>query len=312
MTVVHEHCFLGARHGENQRRTWTVIAVTAAMMVAEIVCGTLFGSMALLADGWHMATHAGALSISALAYAFALRRTRDRRFSFGTGKVGDLAGFASAVVLAVVALWIGVESGLRLLSPVAISFDEAIWVAGLGLCVNVVCALVLGGGHGHEHADGYGEGEVAGEECGESGHTHLHRDHNLRSAYLHVLADAVTSVAAILGLLAGKFLGWAWFDPVVGVLGAVMIALWSIGLLRDTAAVLLDMVPGGEVEAAVRERLERDGDRVGDLHVWRVGPGHLAVVVEVVTASARPAAEYRQRLAGIRHLSHVTVEVTRR
>lgn len=315
----HDHDFLGRAHDDHARRTWIVIAVTAAMMVAEIVAGTWCGSMALLADGWHMATHAGALSISALAYAYAVRHRADRRFGFGTGKVGDLAGFASAIVLAVVALWIGVESALRLLNPVAIAFDEAIWVAVVGLVVNLVCAFVLGGDHdhGHEHEDEAehdhdDHGEHDDHEHDDHEHHHLHRDHNLRSAYLHVLADAMTSVAAILGLLAGKFFGWSWFDPVVGALGAVMILLWSKGLLRDTAAVLLDMVPQGGLDAAIRERLELGGDTVGDLHVWRIGPGHVAVHVEVVTAAPRPAGDYRARLSDLRHLSHVTVEVTSR
>lgn len=303
----HDHDFLGHAHRDHARRTWLVIAVTATMMVAEIVAGTWFGSMALLADGWHMATHAGALSIAALAYGYAHRHRTDRRFGFGTGKVGDLAGFASAVVLAVVALWIGVESVGRLLQPVAIAFDEAIWVAVIGLGVNLVCALLLGGDHDHAAGDHVAGDHAAGDHDG-----HLHRDHNLRSAYVHVLADALTSVAAIVGLLAGKFFGWSWFDPVVGVLGAVMILVWSKGLLRDTASVLLDMVPQGDLAAAVRERIERNGDTVADLHVWRVGPGHVAVHVEVVTARPRPPAEYRARLADLRHLSHVTIEVTPR
>lgn len=296
----HDHHFLGDGHAENQRRTWIVIAVTASMMVAEIAGGTWFGSMALLADGWHMATHAGALSISALAYAYAVRHAGDRRFAFGTGKVGDLAGFASAVVLAVVALWIGTESTLRLLHPVAIAFDQALLVAVVGLLVNVLCAWVLGDGHSHDD----------GDDDHADDHESIHRDHNLRSAYLHVLADTLTSIAAILGLLAGRFAGWSWFDPLVGVLGAAMILVWSVGLLRDTGAVLLDMVPRGDLEAAVRERLERDGDTIGDLHLWRVGPGHTALLVEVVTAIPRPAAEYRRRLDGLRHLAHVTIEVT--
>jgi cation diffusion facilitator family transporter len=303
----HDHVFLGSDHADNHRRTWIVIAVTAAMMVAEILCGTLFGSMALLADGWHMATHAGALSISVLAYGYAHRHASDPAFAFGTGKVGDLAGFASAVVLAVVALWIGAESCLRLFHPVEIAFDEAIWVAVLGLLVNVACAVVLGGG-GHHHDHGHDDDHDHGD--GEAAHgSSVHHDHNLRSAYLHVLADAVTSLAAIGGLLAGKLLGWSWFDPVVGVLGGAMIASWAVGLVRDTASVLLDRVPSQGLPAAVRSRLERDGDVVADLHLWRLGPGHVAAIVVVETDVPRPAEHYRERLGDVADLAHVTIEV---
>lgn len=298
---MHDHVFLGDSHAENQRRTLVVIGVTAAMMVAEIVCGTMFGSMALLADGFHMATHAGALSITAFAYRFAARHAGDRRYSFGTGKVGDLAGFASAVVLGLVALWIGVESCLRLMRPVAIHFDEATLVAVLGLLVNIVCAVVLGGGgHGHEHAHEHDHD------------AHVHRDNNLRSAYLHVLADALTSVFAIAGLLAGRYLGWAFMDPIVGVAGALMIARWSVALLRDTGAVLLDRVPSEALVNDIRSRLEQDGDEVLDLHVWRIGPGHAAAIVVVRSASPALPEHYRQKLAEVATLSHVNVEVQTR
>lgn len=302
MSSAHEHVFLGQRHVENQRRTWIVVLVTAVMMVAEILCGAWFGSMALLADGWHMATHVGALSIAALAYGYAWRHARDPGFAFGTGKVGDLAGFASAVVLAVIALWIGAESGLRLLRPVAIAYDEALGVAVLGLAVNLVCALLLGGGpaHGHDHAHEHGQD-----------HHHLHHDNNLRSAYLHVLADALTSVVAIVGLLAGRFGGWNWMDPLAGVLGALMIARWSVDLLRDTGAVLLDRVPDAGLAAAIRTRLEHDGTTVSDLHLWRVGPGHTAAIIALTAAQPRPPGEYRQRLSDLPDLSHVTIEVHR-
>jgi cation diffusion facilitator family transporter len=274
------------------------------MMVAEIICGVLYGSMALLADGFHMATHAGALSITALAYRYAARHAGDARFSFGTGKVGDLAGFASAVVLGLAALWIGSESCLRLLQPVPIAFGEATLVAVLGLLVNIACAVVLGGGeHGHSHGHDHDHGDH---------HAHVHRDNNLRSAYLHVLADALTSVFAIVGLLAGRYLGWAFMDPVVGIAGALMIARWSVALLRDTGAVLLDRVPSEGLVAAIRARLERDGDEVTDLHVWRIGPGHAAAIAVVHTGRPQSPDAYRQQLADVAHLSHVTIEVVLR
>jgi cation diffusion facilitator family transporter len=292
--VRHEHVFLGHAHAENQRRTWTVVAVTLVMMVAEIVCGTWFGSMALLADGWHMATHAGALAISAFAYAYASRHARDPGYTFGTGKLGDLAGFASAVAMALIAGWLGLESALRLYRPVAVAFDEAIAVAVLGLVVNLLCALLLsaGGPHGHGGHD-----------------AHVHRDNNLRSAYFHVLADALTSVAAIAGLLAGRLWGWNRMDPLAGALGAFLIARWSLGLIRDTGAVLLDRVPSQELLVEIRRRVEAEGDRVADLHLWRIGPGHAAAIVVLVTACPQPTQVYRERLSGVPGLSHVTIEV---
>jgi cation diffusion facilitator family transporter len=295
----HEHVYLGRTHADSQRRTRIVIGVTAAMMIAEIVCGAVFRSMALMADGWHMATHVGALSLTAFAYSYAHRHARDPRFSFGTGKLGDLAGFASAVVLGLIALWIGFESCVRLARPVAIEFDGAIAVAALGLAVNVVSAVVLGGGRdAHEHAHEHGDH-----------HEHVHRDNNLRSAYLHVLADALTSVLAIVGLAAGKLAGWSWMDAVVGIVGAAMIARWALSLIRDSALVLLDVVPSRDLVEAIRARLEIDGDVLGDLHLWRVGPGHAAAIVSVVSDRPQPPSFYKGKLADLADLSHVTVEV---
>ena len=296
----HEHDFLGADHARNERRTRLVIVLTLVMMVAEVAAGLITGSMALLADGWHMATHAGALALSAAAYAFARRHEKSSRYVFGTGKVGDLAGFASAVLLALIAGLIGYESIVHLLSRPAIRFDEAILVAVIGLAVNLVSALILGRGHAHEHAHEHGEHEL---------HHHAHADHNLRSVYLHVLADALTSIFAIAALLAGKFLGWAWMDPVCGLVGALVILRWSLGLARDAGSVLLDTENDPELSERVRARLEQNGDRVIDLHVWRVGPGRFAAIVSLVSDDACAPEHYKDRLVDIACLAHVTVEV---
>ncbi len=291
----HSHAFLGPRHDENERRTWAVVALTAATMVAEIAGGTMFGSMALVADGWHMATHAGALAMAALAYRFARRHAEDERFGFGTGKFGDLAGYSSAIVLAVIALLVGYESVVRLLNPVSIGFDQAIAIAAVGLGVNLASAWLLHEGPAHAHH---------GED-----HGHGHHDHNLRAAYAHVLADALTSVLAIVALLAGRFFGWVWMDPVMGLVGAVIIANWAAGLLRSSGAVLLDTVPCERLAAQVKGRLEQGADRVADLHLWRLGPGHLGVVASVVSEAPQSPDAYKARLAGVAGLSHVTIEV---
>jgi cation diffusion facilitator family transporter len=301
----HEHVFLGAAHTRNERRIRLVVGLTLVMMVGEIVAGSIYGSMALLADGWHMATHAGALSVSAAAYAFARRRARDSRYVFGTGKVGDLAGFTSAVILAGVACLIGFAAFGRLVNPTTIRFDEAIFVAVLGLVVNIVSALLLNQGHDdHQHHDD-GQQHHHDEPVG-----HAHHDHNLRSAHLHVLADALTSVFAIGALCAGKFLGWAWMDALCGVVGAVVILRWSFGLLRDTGAVLLDVEPDPGLTARIRDRIEgANGDKIADLHVWRVGPGNFAAIISIVSHEPRAPAHYKEQLEGIGHLAHVTVEV---
>ena len=302
----HSHNFLGEGHGRNERRTWIVVALTAGMMAVEILAGMAFGSMALLADGIHMATHAGALTIAGLAYWFARRHVRNERFTFGTGKVGDLAGFSSAMILAMVAVLVTVDAISHLMHPVKIAYTEAILVASVGLMVNVVSAWLLKDDHhhdGHDHAHDHDH-----EEEGH-GH-HQHHDHNLRSAYVHVLADALTSVFAIAALLTARYFGWAWIDPVVGMVGALVVANWAYGLMRDTGLVLLDGSAGGEVRSGIRKILETDTDRISDLHVWRVGPGRHAAIISLVTHTPHDPMYYKARLASLPTLAHVTVEVT--
>jgi cation diffusion facilitator family transporter len=300
----HGHAFLPAGHERNERRTILVVILTAVMMVAEIIAGYVTGSMALLADGFHMATHAGALAIAAAAYRYARHHVSNPRFTFGTGKVGDLAGFASALILAGFAAGIAWESVLRLFEPQRVAFGEATLVAVLGLVVNLVSAWLLGGGHAHDH------GHSGHDHAHTHAHAHSHgHDNNMRSAYLHVLADALTSVLAIVALLAGRYLGWVWLDPVIGIVGALVILRWSWGLLRDTAAVLLDMVDPRRL-ADVRRAIEIDDDaRVADLHVWQVGPGAHAAIVSIVATKPLPVAVYRNRLAAVPGMQHVTIEV---
>ena len=312
----HEHVFLGADHERNERRVWLVIALTATMMVAEIVAGSIFGSMALTADGWHMSTHAGAMLIAALAYLYARRQARNPRYTFGTGKLGDLAGFASAIVLALIVLLIAWESFVRLANPVAIDFDQAILVAVAGLAVNLLSAWLLREDSHHAHAGGHAHdgGHHHGGHHGHHG-AHAHgpaaKDHNLRAAYLHVLADALTSVLAIAALILGRSYGWAWLDPVMGVVGGLVIARWSWGLIRVTATVLLDAQPDDEgLAAKIRRSVETEEDRISDLHVWQLGPGHHAAIVALVTPKPQAPSFYKDKLRGIRDLSHVTVEVT--
>lgn len=305
----HHHVFLGAEHQRNERRVWLVIALTASMMVAEILAGKLYGSMALVADGWHMSTHAGAMLITALAYGYARRHAANPRFSFGTGKMGDLAGFASAVVLAIVALLIAWESFLRLTDPVPIRFEQAIAVAVIGLVVNLVSARLLHGGQGHHH-----HGHDRGHDHHHADHDHDHgrhgHDNNLRAAYLHVLADALTSVLAIAALLVGRSYGWLWADPAMGVVGALVIARWSWGLIRDAGSVLLDApAEGPQVRQEIEDILAATGDTLKDLHVWQVGPGHFAAIVSVASATPQPAQHYKALLLPVHELSHVTVEV---
>lgn len=293
----HDHVFLGTSHDANTRRTLWVVGLTAVMMVGEIAAGYITGSMALLADGYHMATHAGALSVAAGAYVFAKRHANNRRFSFGTGKVGDLAGFASALVLGLIALGIGAESVRRLLEPIAVDFGTATLVAVLGLAVNLISAFLLGGGQGHGHAHHHDD---------DHGHGHAH-DNNLRAAYLHVLADALTSVLAIVALLAGQHLGWVWMDPLMGIIGAIVIARWSWGLIRTTAAVLLDTTDD-HVSGEVRELVaEIEGVRLTDLHVWRIGPQAHAAIVEVEGGISPEV--LRKRLHSVHEIAHLTVAV---
>lgn len=311
----HHHIYLGQNHERNEKRVWMVIALTTVMMVAEIVAGHWFGSMALTADGWHMSTHAGAMLISALAYLYARREARNPRFSFGTGKFGDLAGFASAVVLAVVALLIAVESGMRLVSPVEIDFNQAILVAVIGLAVNLVSALLLKDDHHHDH--GHGHGHAHGSHAHHDHGSHAAhgakggQDNNLRAAYLHVLADALTSVLAIVALLLGKWNGWNFLDPLMGIVGGLVIARWSWGLIRSTATTLVDAVPlTDDLPQEIRETVETEEDRITDLHVWQVGPGHRAAIVAINSQAPKAPAFYKQKLAAIHELSHVTVEVS--
>lgn len=295
----HEHVFLGSQHDRNARRTWIVIAITATMMVVEITAGSIYGSMALTADGWHMSTHAAALLITALSYLYAKRHARNPRFTFGTGKLGDLAGFGSAVILGVVALLIGWESLVRLANPVSINFTQATVVAVIGLIVNLGCAVLLHEGHDHhghrhDHAHSHGHG----------------KDNNLRAAYLHVLADAMTSVLAIVALLAGSAYGWVWLDPLIGIVGALVIARWSWGLLKDSGGVLVDYLPETEdLPDEIRTAIERDGTNITDLHVWQLGPGHHGAIVAIRADKPERPAVYRARLNHLEELSHVTIEV---
>jgi len=285
------------------------------MMVVEIVGGLMFGSIALVADGLHMVTHASALLLAALAYGFARRHAHDARFSFGTGKLGDLAGFTSAIVLAMIALLIGFEAIERLIWPVPIRFDEAIPIALLGLFVNVASVALLGGGHGHGHEHTHGDAEYHHVEDGHDAyHRHGHghaarRDNNMRAAVVHVLADAAVSLLVIVGLLLARFFGWTWMDPVVGLCGAVVIAAWAYGLVRDTGAILLDMNPDQGMAQRMRQTIETDGDRLVDFHLWRLGPGHLGAILSVATAQSRDCEYYRRLLGRFVDLSHITVEV---
>jgi len=289
-----DHTFGLDRVQQGERRTWIVVAITLLTMVVEIVAGLAFGSMALLADGLHMGSHAVALGIAGFAYLFMRRRAGDARFSFGTGKMNALGGFTGAVLLAGFAGVMAWESVSRLLVPVPIRFDPAIAVAVVGLLVNGLCFLVLGG---HAH--------------GGHGHQHEHRhDHNLRSATLHVLADALTSLLAIIALLAGRYLGAAWLDPVMGIVGSLLVARWSVGLLRQSGGVLLDCEGPTELREDVRASIEGMADnRISDLHVWSIGPALYAAEISLVTHEPRSAEVYKRRLAHRPELVHVTVEV---
>ncbi|MEO8314498.1 MAG: CDF family Co(II)/Ni(II) efflux transporter DmeF [Pseudomonadota bacterium] len=287
--------WLGEHHDRHARRTQWVMALTLAMMVAEIAGGTYYGSMAVVADGWHMATHAAALGIAALAYRYARRHAHDPRFSFGTGKVGELAGFASAITLAIVALLIGAESLRRLLHPQNIDFLQAGAIAVLGLVVNLISALMLR--HDHDGDDDHDQ-------------AHAHQDTNLRAAYVHVLADALTSVLAILGLLAGRYLNWIWMDAAAGLLGAAVIAHWSFGLARTAGRSLLDSQDDSALEQTVRARLAAapGNAEITDLHLWRLGPGQFGLIVSVKGPAPGTPAQYREALVSLPQLRHITVE----
>ena len=346
----HGHAF-DSGNPRGELRTRAVLAITLITMVAEIVGGWWTGSMALLADGWHMGTHSLALGVAAAAYALARRHAGDPRYAFGTWKIEVLGGFASALVLALVAVAITFESALRLWRAEPIAAGPALWVAVIGLLVNLLSAWLLHGaeghagegddGHGHSHGHhGHAHGHHAPPDAKHRphsraqahGHDHSHghadqhahgdaaasvrsasgQDLNLRAAYVHVLADALTSVLAIAALCAALWLGWWWLDPLVGVLGAGVIGVWAFGLLRETGAVLLDREMDHPLTAQIREAIESDADaRVADLHLWRVGRQHHAVIVSVVAAVPLPPADYRARLAVYPSLVHVSVEVNR-
>jgi len=289
----HSHDFV-SDFTKGERRTRIVIAITGVMMVVEITAGLLSHSMALLADGWHMSTHVTAFLITAIAYYFTRRHSSNEQFSFGTGKIGVLGGFASAVVLSVVALLMAGESTRRLFLPLTIHFNEAIGIACIGLLVNVGCAFLLSGAHhdGHDHSGAH------------------HHDLNLRAAYLHVLADAFTSLLAILALTGGKFFGWSWLDPVVGLVGSGVVFSWAYQLLRDTSGILVDRTPlSSDLPDEIRRAVESDGDSiVTDLHVWQVGAGKFAAIVLIVAHEPRPSDYYRALFRDHDELVHVTIE----
>jgi cation diffusion facilitator family transporter len=396
----HPHVFLGEGHERSRRKTWAVICLCAAMMCAEIVGGLLFGSIALVADGLHMSTHAGALLLAALAYTYARRHAADTNFTFGTGKVGDLAGFTNAIVLAMIAVLIGYESVTRILAPIQIHFAEAIPIACVGLAVNIASAWLLSSGghhHGHSHGDsrgdhGHDESHQIATHSGdlilevfEDGvpprfrlraakgpapsaeatsittarpdgamqefamavrddflesvaaipephaftahirigadvytavfeeHAHGHgaagRDNNMRAAVIHVVADAAVAILVIIGLLLARAFGWVWMDPLAGIIGACVIASWSYGLIRDTGAILLDRIPDRRLANDLRHTIESDGTKLADLHLWRLGPGHLGAILSVCPQERRSSDYYRARLARFSSLSHLTIEI---
>ncbi|MGV1100216.1 CDF family Co(II)/Ni(II) efflux transporter DmeF [Thiovibrio sp. JS02] len=288
----HQHDF-AVIHSQGEKRTRQVLALTALTMLFEIAAGIAYGSMALLADGWHMGTHVAAFFITIFAYRYAKKHAGNRAFAFGTGKVGVLGGFASAITLAVVSLIMLIESGQRLISPQTIHFNEAIGVAVLGLAVNIACAFLLQDHHDHAHEN----------------EDHRH-DHNLKAAYLHVLADAFTSLLAIVALTAGKYLGLRWLDPLMGIVGAAVITRWAYGLLKETSPILLDGSIGGETLAAIREKIETSLDnRVADIHVWRLGPADYAAIIAIVTHYPQPMEFYKGLLSEFHELSHITIEL---
>lgn len=289
----HHHDFGTAQQRQAERRTRWVVALTFAAMLVEIVAGWLSGSMALLADGWHMASHVGALGLAAFAYRFARQHAGDARYTFGTGKVTALAGYSSALFLGAVAAWMAWESVNRLYTPVAIHYGEAMVVAVFGLAVNLASAWLLD--HDHDHHDD---------------HDHEHVDHNLRAAYLHVLADALTSVLAIAALGGGMLFGWSFLDPLMGIVGALLMGRWAVGLARDSAGMLLDAEDHGQVAGEIRNIIQALPDHeIADLHVWRIGPASRACIVSLVSHAPLALEAYRASLAGIAGLDHVTIEV---
>jgi cation diffusion facilitator family transporter len=298
----HDHTFGQDEKKPGEVRTLIVVLLTAATMVLEIVAGIVYGSMALLADGLHMASHATALAIAMAAYVYARKFAKDERFSFGTGKVNSLAGYTGAVLLALFAIVMAWESVERLIQPLPIAFERALVVAVVGLLVNGLSVWILGvdSGHSHDHPDENGTGE--------SSHHH-HHDHNLRSAYLHVLADALTSLLAIFALVAGKYLGWNYLDPVMGIVGALLVARWSMGLLRTTSSVLLDRQGPSQLRELITTTIENLGGEVTDLHLWMIAPGKYSLVLSIVANHQTSPVDYREALSHDPRLAHVTVEV---
>ncbi len=291
----HSHDFL-VKNEKGERRTLYVLILTAVTMVAEIIAGSVFGSMALLADGWHMGTHVAAFMITIFAYRYARKHAKSPAYAFGTGKVSVLGGFASAVALAVVALVMMLESIQRIVEPHVIQFNEAIAVASLGLFVNIISAFLLKDDHHHHDHD--------------DDQHHHHHDHNLRAAYLHVLADAMTSLLAIIALVSGKYLGWNWLDPIMGIVGAIIITRWSFGLLKQSSPILLDGSIEEEYQAAIKETIEKDSDnRISDIHIWKIGASHYAAIISLVTHFPKATEHYKELLRDFRRLSHVTIEV---
>jgi cation diffusion facilitator family transporter len=292
----HSHDF-AIVHEKGERRTIQVLVITLITMFAEIVAGKIFGSMALLADGWHMGTHVAAFALAIFAFHYAKRNATNPIFSFGTGKVSVLGGFASAVALAVVAVIMAFESVNRLYNPQEIHFNEAIAVAVFGLIINLICAFLLQDSHTHGHTHGHDD------------HEH-HHDHNLKAAYMHVLADALTSLLAIIALFSGKYLGWGWLDPTMGIVGAAVITKWSYGLLKDTSSILLDQSISGQQKTKIQDAIEADSDnRVADIHIWKVGAAHYAAIISLVSHYSKSPDHYKNLLGGFTELSHVTVEV---
>ena len=288
----HSHAFGQDKKQSGEFRTFIVIAITSSMMLVEIAAGLAFGSMALLADGLHMGSHTIALSINAFAYVYARRNANNERYSFGTGKVNTLGGYTGAILLAVVASMMAWESVERLIAPISIAFNQAIIVAVLGLVVNGASVFILGinQGHGHEHE-------------------HHRHDHNLRSAYFHVLADAITSLLAIFALLVGKYFGAVWMDSVMGVVGAALVARWSVGLLKSTGVILLDQQSSKETQDSIRKTIVNDDKRIVDLHLWAVGPDIYSAVISIVSRSPQQPEYYKSLLANDLTLDHVSIEV---
>lgn len=293
----HSHDF-SVKNETGERRTQYVLILTAITMVVEIIAGSIYGSMALLADGWHMGTHVAAFMITLFAYRYARKHANSPAYAFGTGKVSVLGGFASAIALAVVSLVILIESMQRIIDPHMIQFNEAIAVASLGLFINVVSAFLLKESH-HHHHHGHHEG-----------HHHHHDDHNLKAAYFHVLADALTSLLAIVALLSGKYFGWQWLDPAMGIVGAIIITRWSYGLLKQTSPILLDGSIDAEYQLAIKETIEKDSDnRISDIHIWKVGSNHYAAIISLVTHFPKSTDYYKELLRDFHKLSHITIEV---